>query len=200
MAKTPTVSLALRLLRKGATVETALKDDHDLEEVESTTGRLFVGQSPASPPEWTKFLSHYTVPGSVNLRTQSCSAVMLVDVGKAKSRRLFALCFGQGHHALNDDAIQRGFGLRVVLNSVSRAKLRTLDSASLDTTVMQRRVQASRDSDLSAFDLDASRNLLRLASGTPTSGEFARHWLGRTPFTSGQWSIQTSCASTARRP
>lgn len=179
MAKTPTVSLALRLLRKGATVETALKGDHDLEEVESTTGRLFVGQSPSSPPEWTKFLSHYTVAGSVNLRTQSCSAVMLVDVGKAKNRRLFALCFGQGHHALNDDAIQRGFGLRVVLNSVSRAKLRTLDSASLDTTVMQRRVQASRDSDLSAFDLDASRNLLRLASGTPTSGEFAKALAGK---------------------
>ena len=179
MGKVPTVSLALRLLRKEATAETALKEDHNLEEVDSTTGRLFIGQGPATPPDWTKFISHYSAAGTVSLRTQSCSAVMLIEAGKAKGKRLFALCFGQGHHALNEDAIQRGFGLRVVLNSVSRGNLRTLDSASLDTTVMQRRVQASRDSDLSAFDLDASRNLLRLASGTPASGEFAKALAGK---------------------
>lgn len=44
---------------------------------------------------------------------------------------------------------------------------------------MQRRVQASRDSDLSAFDLDANRNLLRLASGTPKSGDFAKALAGK---------------------
>lgn len=44
---------------------------------------------------------------------------------------------------------------------------------------MQRRVQASRDSDLSAFDLDANRNLLRLASGTPKSGDFAKALTGK---------------------
>lgn len=179
MTKTPTVSLALRLLRRGVTVDEALKEDHGLEEVESISGTLFIGQSPATPPNWAKFLSHYTTEGVVNLRTQSCSAVMLIEVGKAEKKRLFALCFGQGHHALDEDAIQRGFGLRVVLNSVSRGKLRTLDSASLDTTVMQRRVQASRDSDLSAFDLDANRNLLRLASGTPKSGDFAKALAGK---------------------
>ncbi|MCW3837078.1 DUF6119 family protein [Sphingomonas canadensis] len=179
MAKAPTVSLTLRLLRNGITAEGALKDDHGLEEIDSTAGRLFVGQSPAIPPSWAKFLAHYTPDGIVNLRTQSCSAAMLIDVGKEQKKRLFALCFGQGHHALDEDAIQRGFGLRVVLNSVSRGKLRTLDSASLDTTVMQRRVQASRDSDLSAFDLDANRNLLRLASGTPKSGDFAKALAGK---------------------
>lgn len=179
MTKTPTISLALRLLQQGFTADKALKEDHGLEEVESTSGTLFVGQSPATPPNWAKFLSHYTSDGVVSLRTQSCSAVMLIEAGEAEKKRLFALCFGQGHHALDEDAIQRGFGLRVVLNSVSRGRLRTLDCASLDTTVMQRRVQASRDSDLSAFDLDANRNLLRLASGTPKSGDFAKALAGK---------------------
>lgn len=67
----------------------------------------------------------------------------------------------------------------MVLNAVSRSQLRTLDSASLDTTIMQRRVQASRDTDLSAFDLDANRNLVRLASGTPKSGDFAKSLAGK---------------------
>jgi len=179
LTKTPTVSLALRLLRKGVTADKALKEDHDLEAVESTAGTLLIGQGIANPPTWTNFLAHYNPDVRARLRTQSCSAVLLIEAGAGQEKRLFALCFGQGHHALDDDAIQRGFGLRVVLNSVSRSQLRTLDSASLDTTVMQRRVQASRDSDLSAFDLDANRNLLRLASGTPKSGDFAKALAGK---------------------
>ena len=179
LAKTPTVSLALRLLRKGITVESALKEGHGLEPMESAAGTLMVGQGFANPPSWTNFLAYYNPDVRARLRTQSCSAVLLIEAGDEQNRRLFALCFGQGHHALDDDAIQRGFGLRVVLNSVSRGQLRTLDSASLDTTVMQRRVQASRDSDLRAFDLDANRNLLRLASGTPKSGDFAKALAGK---------------------
>lgn len=179
MSKTPTVSLALRLLRNDITASNALKDDHDLEPVESTAGTLLIGQGVANPPTWTNFLAHYNPEVRARLRTQSCSAVLLIEAGKGDEERLFALCFGQGHHALDEDAIQRGFGLRVVLNAVSRSQLRTLDSASLDTTVMQRRVQASRDSDLSAFDLDANRNLVRLASGTPKSGDFAKSLAGK---------------------
>lgn len=179
MTKTPTISLALRLLRNGITASNALKADHGLEEVPSASGTLFIGQSPAVPPGWASFLSHYTPDAAARLRTQSCSAVLLIEADEGEQKRLFALCFGQGHHALDDDAIERGFGLKVVLNSVSRGQLRTLDTASLDTTVMQRRVQASRDSDLSAFDLDAHRNLLRLASGTPKSGDFAKALAGK---------------------
>lgn len=179
MAKPPTVSLALRLLRKGITADTALKEDHELEPIESSEGTLLIGQGVANPPTWTTLLAHYSPEVRARLRTQSCSAVLLVEVGSGKSKRLFTLCFGQGHHAVEDDAIQRGFGLRVVLNSVSRSQLRTLDSASLDTTVMQRRVQASRDTDLSAFDLDANRNLLRLASGTPKMDDFAKALAGK---------------------
>lgn len=179
MTKTRTVSLALRLLRKDITADKALKEDHDLEPIESTAGTLLIGQGVANPPTWTNFLAHYSPEVRARLRTQSCSAILLIEAGDGDEKRLFALCFGQGHHALDDDAIQRGFGLRVVLNAVSRNQLRTLDSASLDTTVMQRRVQASRDSDLSAFDLDENRNLVRLASGTPKSGDFANSLAGK---------------------
>lgn len=179
MSKIPTVGLALRLLRKGISTETALKEDHGLEVVESTAGTLLIGQGFASPPAWTSFLAHYNADVRARLKTQSCSAVLLIEAGKGADKRLFALCFGQGHHAIDDDAVQRGFGLRVVLNSISRGQLRTLDSASLDTTVMQRRVQASRDSDLSAFDLDANRNLVRLASGTPKGNDFAKALAGK---------------------
>jgi uncharacterized protein (TIGR04141 family) len=173
--KASTLGLSLRLMRNGITAANALKDDHGLHEVESRIGRLFIGHNPPSPPSWVKFLQQISTDGLAELRTQSCSAVLLIEA----KERYFALSFGQGHHALNEDAIQRSFGLRVVLNSVARNRLRTLDSASLDSTVMQRRAQASRDTDLNAFGIDQNRDILRLASGTPRGTDFAKALTGK---------------------
>ena len=95
------------------------------------------------------------------------------------AKRLFALCFGQGHHSLDESAIERGFGLKVTLNEVSRDRLRTIDSATLDSTVMQRRTQASRNADLGAFEINTDRDLVRLAAGSPASSSFAKALTGR---------------------
>jgi uncharacterized protein (TIGR04141 family) len=172
-----TVALSLRLL-KVKTAQKALKSDHSLEAVESSVGELWTSQAPPAPPSWAGFLGQIA-PGIVGtLRTQSCSAVLFIKTEKP-SKRLFAVCFGQGHHALDENAIERGFGLKVTLSQVARDHLRTIDSAALDSTVMQRRTQASRNADLIAFEIDTDRELVRLASGSPTTSDFARALTGR---------------------
>lgn len=173
------VELSMRLLKQGTLPADALRAGHGLSPTPSEQGTLFIGQAPASPPGWTKFLGQIAPQVPATLRTQTCSAVLFLEAGPAASKRLFAICFGQGHHALDSDVIERRFGLLVVLNSVSRDRLRTLDSASLDSTVMQRRIQASRDSDLIDFGINANRDLLRLASGSPTSTNFANMLAGK---------------------
>jgi uncharacterized protein (TIGR04141 family) len=162
---------------QGTSVSTALKSDHDLAELPSQVGTLLVGETPALPPSWATFLSGVAPNIREKLHTQSSSAVLFIE--DATSRRLFAICFGQGHHALDSERIERQFGLRVVLNSVARNRLRTLDSASLDSTIMQRRTQASRESDLNIFGIDTNRDLLRLASGVPASSDFAKAMSGK---------------------
>jgi uncharacterized protein (TIGR04141 family) len=94
-----------------------------------------------------------------------------------------ALTFGTGHHALDPDAFERGFGLRVVLNSVTRSNLRSLDVATLDATTFLRRIQASRDADLQGFGIDIDRDLLRLAAGSPRDLTFARSLAGKDALT-----------------
>lgn len=47
--------------------------------------------------------------------------------------------------------------MKVVLNTVSRRNLRSLDSATLDATVFQRRIQSSRNADLAGFGIDVQR-------------------------------------------
>lgn len=84
---------------------------------------------------------------------------------------------------MNPGAFERGFGLRVVLNSVARSRLRSLDVATLDATTFLRRIQASRDADLQGFGIDVDRHLLRLAAGSPTDVAFARSLAGKDALT-----------------
>jgi uncharacterized protein (TIGR04141 family) len=111
---------------------------------------------------------------------ESVGAVPSVpDPAKAKLFKTVALAFGTGHHSLNPDAFERNFGLRVVLNSVSRSSLRSLDVAILDATTFQKRIQASRNADLEGFGINVERDLLRLASGVPKDTSFAKSAAGR---------------------
>ncbi|MGD9925567.1 MAG: DUF6119 family protein, partial [Pseudorhodoplanes sp.] len=174
--------LALRLLRQGWAIGDALRDDHELDEIPSDTGRLFVGQAPATPPTWSSFIGQFSKSPKLKLWNQSCGAILFLNIAteqKPPIKRVVALTFGTGHHALDPDAFERGFGLRVTLNSVARSDLRTVDFATLDATTFLRRIQASRNADLQGFGIDTERDLLTLAAGSPKDATFARSLAGR---------------------
>jgi uncharacterized protein (TIGR04141 family) len=180
------MTLSVRLLREGHTIDDALRADHELEEVDTGSVRLFIGQAPALPPTWAPFIGQFAAGAPLRLVNQSCAAVLFLEVdadGEPPINRTMALCFGTGHHALDPDAFERGFGLRVVLNSVTRSSLRSLDIATLDATTFLKRVQASRDADLRGFGIDIDRDLLRLAAGSPRDPTFARSLAGKDALT-----------------
>lgn len=178
-------SVSVRLIRADKTVDTAMRSENKFEEVPAASGRLFVGQSPSNPPPWAGFVSAAAgTTVEVELRNRSCGAVLFLAATRSgKPDRIFAFTFGTGHLALDPDAIERGFGLKVTLNKVERSKLRTLDVASLDATVIQRRTQASRDIDIDEFGVNKHQDLLRLAAGTPDDTSLARTLSGRDSLT-----------------
>jgi uncharacterized protein (TIGR04141 family) len=180
------MSLSVRLLRGGRTINDSLRDDHELEERPSEVGRLFVGQAPALPPTWFVFVSGFATGALPRLVNQSCAAVLFLEISpddKRSAKRIVALTFGTGHHSLDPDAFERSFGLKVVLNAVARSNLRSLDIATLDATTFQKRIQASRDADLQGFGIDVDRDLLRLAAGSPRDNSFARSLAGKDALT-----------------
>jgi uncharacterized protein (TIGR04141 family) len=183
LGETKSMSLSLRLLREGLTVEQALRDDHELEEQPAEPGRLFVGQAPALPPTWFGFIDEFATSSLPRLVNQSCAAILFLEVLDGQKRRTFALSFGTGHHSLDPDSFERNFGLRVVLNAVARSNLRSVDVATLDATTFQTRIQASRDADLQGFGIDVDRDLMRLAAGSPKDGSFARSLAGKDALT-----------------
>lgn len=180
------MSLSLRLLRDGKGVDDALREGHTLEETPAKTGRLFTEQTPANSPPWLKFIGEFADAPLARLETKSCAALLFLEVTldtKGAKPRTMVLAFGTGHHSLNLNAFERNFGLRVALNSVTRANLRNLDVATLDATTFQKRIQASRNADLQGFGIDVQRDLLRLAGGVPTDTSFARSLAGKDALT-----------------
>ena len=181
-----TTTLSLRLLRPDKTVEQAIRDTSAVAEVESDSGRLFTAQAPGTPPTWLRVVNQFAKQGDLKLENKSCAAVLFLDIQPDDKRlrtRTFALTFGSGHHALDPDAFVRNFGLKVTLNSVARGALKNIDIATLDSTTIQKRIQASRKADLQGFGIDLQNDLLRLAGGVPTDTAFANALAGRDALT-----------------
>ncbi len=162
MAKkgTPTAKLNISLLKDSVTdFDSALRDDHSLTEttLNNTIGDdsvLYVKEPHKNPPSWAKFLATVT-QAKLKLANASSSAVLFVKV----DNRIFAICFGHGRNELKPEVIQNGFGLKVTLNRVNPAKLRSVDARTLENGVTTKRLQTSRDADQTAFGIDVARNL-----------------------------------------
>jgi uncharacterized protein (TIGR04141 family) len=177
-------TLSIRLLRKGRAPETAFSPSFAPGEERALAQRpwegvegaaLYIGQVYANPPGWTDFLQEGSADLPTDMLTSGAGAVLFLP---AKDR-IVAVCFGHVHIALNDDAFERQFGLKVTLNTVPRGNLRTLDLATPDAVTFQKRVQASKDSDLQEFGVDMLRDLARVAGGTPRNVAFARFVAGK---------------------
>lgn len=185
-----TLSLSIRLMRAKVMVEDALREDSGLNEHPAERARMFVSQAPPTQPRWYQFVNAFAREPLERMNTMSCGAVLFLsgvapleslDNQKAREEVPFtcAVTFGTAHHGLNPDAFEDSFGLRVVLNAVRRSNLRGLDTATLDSTTVQRRIQTSRNADLQIFGMDFDRDLLRLATGTPSDSSFARSLSGK---------------------
>lgn len=189
MAKARTLNV--RLLRRGRDPANAFSESFKPGAARALVGRnwegiegatAYVGQIYSNPPSWRTFLAEGfgELPGAIF--TGGAGAVIFLPV----QARTLAICFGHVHIALDDDAFERQFGLKVTLNSVPRNGLRTLDTATPDAVTFQKRVQASKDSDLQEFGVDVLRDLARVAGGTPSDINFAR-------FVAGKDSLSITC-------
>jgi uncharacterized protein (TIGR04141 family) len=67
---------------------------------------------------------------------------------------------------VREEMIVQDFGLKVVLNSVNPAQIKSVDARTFDELTVHTRRGVSHNSPLTAFELDVTRNLLRGITGT----------------------------------
>jgi uncharacterized protein (TIGR04141 family) len=128
---------------------------------------LFLRASHPSPPRWLSFVEgHVDGGGLPAILGASSSGVLLVPA----SDQLLAITFGYGRHLVRQEAVVQDFGLKVVLNSIDPAQIKSVDARTFDELTIHTKRGASRDSSLAVFALDNSRDLLRAVTGRSSAG------------------------------
>ena len=137
-------------------------------------GTLFVGRQNQSTPDWVELFNPFLTAPIDKAFTASISAVLLVKY----EGRIFALCFGYGKNLLDGSSWIRDFGLKVTLNRVNPAKLRSIDTKTYEDLVVSTRKQTSRSSKVDSFALDVARDLVRGVTGDSQDTTFFKRLAG----------------------
>lgn len=137
------------------------------------SGTFFYLSKPPTPPAWMPYLKEIA-PGLPDLSASSASGVLVVHAHD----RHFALTFGYGRSLLDLSKIERQFGLKVALNRIDPAQLRSMDTKTFEDLVVTRTLQASKSTDLPTFGIDISRDILRAVTGEPRDASLSKRLSG----------------------
>lgn len=148
-------------------------------------GTFYLENSHPRPPSWLSNFFKTTadkVLASFSLLTSSAKGLLLIRLPDGDVFKIFALAFGHGRHLLRDDAVEERFGLKIVLNSVAKDSLRSIDKITLGSVPKQSREQISRESSADSFGIDVEQDLISAVTGRSRLEAFGRTISGKDAF------------------
>jgi uncharacterized protein (TIGR04141 family) len=137
-------------------------------------GAFYHQSRPPTPPAWVSFVEPLLAVPPQRLLSASASGLLVLKA----SERWFAITFGFGRSLLDLSRIEPRFGLRVALNRIDPSQIRSLDTKTFEDMVVTKNTQVSRSSELPAFGVDISRDILRAVTGEPRDKGFAKRLSG----------------------
>jgi uncharacterized protein (TIGR04141 family) len=138
-------------------------------------GTLSIGYNKRSTPSWSKYLRDHIDNGHLaDLRNASTSAALLFEA----SGRQFIVCFGFGRSLVNQELCEPDFGLKVVVNSIKPNRLKSVDARGFEEITRHTKRDVSRESALSAFEIDIERDVVRSLTGSPEDEGLAKRLSG----------------------
>ncbi len=135
---------------------------------------LFIKNNYSNTPRWARFLAPIVVATEFG-RNSSTGALLYAKVGDA----IFILTFGQGHQLVDSAKIEMNFGLKVALNLLDVASLRSIDKSSFEQHPTQTREQTGVATELQYFGLNIERDLLRAITGKPNDEKYGTRISGK---------------------
>lgn len=128
-------------------------------------GSFFSIDSSIYQPDWVKDFFGDQIGDKFKIRTASSRGLLLVPFGDGAAKRFFAVAFGHGRHYLQEGVIDDRFGLKVVLNTVERNSLRSIDKTALGSLPKQSREQMSGEGEFENFGVDIEQDLVNSVTG-----------------------------------
>lgn len=137
-------------------------------------GKFYFDPSHPSPPSWVQEVDSIVESPVTSVSSASASGLLVLKT----SGEFFAITFGYGKSFLDPTKIQRQFGLRVALNRIDPAQIRSMDTKTFEDMVVTKATQTSKSADIPTFGVDVARDILRAVAGEPRDRTFARRLAG----------------------
>lgn len=142
--------LTLLLIKKGVTEDQVLESGLNKIVLEDDFC-LYYKQMLTKIPKWidTFLLGNKT---SKNIfKTQCVSAIILFTRVYEDETRIFAIPFGFGRTLIKKGLVEERFGLITALSTIDKEKLRSIDTSSLESVLLNSRIQTSSLSGIDNF-------------------------------------------------
>lgn len=168
------MKLIARLSKPDITIRQLLKEGHGLTgPIINWAGivgsEVYYGIAYAGEPAWMGFIMSGTpnMLGTLDNSGTVCLIFIPID------NRWMCFSFGHTISKLNVIWFEKDFGLKVVLNTVNHEKLKSIDSKTVDTVIVNKRTQLSKENKIQNFGFEINKDLLRSVAGKPSDSSFA---------------------------
>jgi uncharacterized protein (TIGR04141 family) len=145
----------------------------------SFSGEIKFRRSNSNPPRWHTFVQSGAEKRIEDLLNQGCGAVIVLTAAE----RVFCVAFGSGYHWVDEQKIERRFGMMVTLNAAHPQKIKSVDREEFDIINRVTRSQTSVSSGIENFGMDVQRDLVRSVAGQPEDEAFAAYVSGADSLT-----------------
>ena len=123
-------------------------------------------------PDW---LGNFFNISNENLKTANARVLFLKKIIVSDgTTRIFAITFGYGKTLLKDDVCEEQFGLKIVLNTIARNKIRKISKTDIGKNYKQSQEQMPRESDIGEFGFDIDRDLIKYVTGKSEDEQFGK--------------------------
>lgn len=149
-------------------------DVHPVKTEIGLSGKIYTHHPTMNPPSWKSTLDKLSSE-TINLVDNSSNKAAVVF--KHRDRYL-SVTYGYGKSMLDEDTIERNFGLIVAANLIDPQKIRSLNSMTIEDTIVDTQKQAVAYSNQENFQINQNREILKAVSGAPNSESTAKFLVG----------------------
>lgn len=160
--KLPTNKLTAYLIKEGAEDSYLNERAEEIKQYDDGKSKLYRAKSFSKPP---KFMEQFFHESDDSVFSSSAQVLLVLnDVGSY--HRTIAFTFGNGRCLMNQDAIERRFGLKAALNLIDPDSVKKFSKTKMDSNPKNENAQLAKKSKVAEFGIDISQDLIKGVSGS----------------------------------